>query len=337
MDRLRGRGDIYTGCGVSLAIMPDLFPYDPQGDLFWQKSNLLIRSRNDFDKTTDLLITLLAQQVDPMAEDMPVCTVNASEVFYATGGTNKATWSRVMESAEKLLDTKFEIIDPEREEYLGVNLFEYVHARKSTIRARFTREMRPYILHRRKNYTPISVRAMGTFRSLWARRIYQMCRQFLDTGIFVVTVDRLRAELKLEDKYAVWADFRRRVLETAISEFEENEFCEFTAQMRLHKRRTGQVYKITFHIRKKETPQTVHTPQSVHTPQTVHEDLDDRFELWVETNQEEFQERLAEALDAVRAQLDLNGEEPDPAQVSQRAMARILMWFYMDGPGASRS
>lgn len=79
-------------------------------------------------------------------------------------------------------------------------------------------ELIPYLLELAKGFTSYSLMVALSLKSEYSQRFYEFCSRFKDTGVWNISVEDLKAMLKLEDKYPLYANFKDRVLEIAKKE-----------------------------------------------------------------------------------------------------------------------
>ena len=82
----------------------------------------------------------------------------------------------------------------------------------------FHDELIPYISELHDNYTKYQLVNIGAFSSTHAIRLYELCSQYRDKGWRQTSLDDLKDWLQVSDKYSLYANFRRRVIDPAIAE-----------------------------------------------------------------------------------------------------------------------
>lgn len=81
----------------------------------------------------------------------------------------------------------------------------------------------------KKEFTSFELKSILAMDSVYAKRIYMMLCQFRSTGFMKIEMDALRLRLCLGDKYSMFKDFRKRVIDTAIKEI--NALSEITVEV----------------------------------------------------------------------------------------------------------
>lgn len=85
----------------------------------------------------------------------------------------------------------------------------------------FHPNMMPYISQLKKQFTKLNIADFFTFGSFYSFRVYMMIMQFKETGLCRITLDEFRNSLDLNNKYPLFADVKRWVIDTAVKEINE--------------------------------------------------------------------------------------------------------------------
>ena len=119
----------------------------------------------------------------------------------------------------------------------------------------FHENMMPYISQLKKQFTKLKLKEMFGFSSFYSFRIYLMMMQFRETGFCKISIDDLRYTLDLNEKYHLFADLKRRVVDTAIDEI--NEKSPYSVKYELIKKgRTYTHLELRFEEKKTEKGQS---------------------------------------------------------------------------------
>lgn len=117
-------------------------------------------------------------------------------------------------------------------------------------RIEFHDELMPYIAELHGKYTEYQLVNIGAFTSTHSIRLYELCSQYRDTGWRQTSVDDLKDWLQISDKYSLYANFRRRVIDPAIVEI--NAKSDLLVSVEPIKRgRTIVALKFTINVKKK--------------------------------------------------------------------------------------
>ena len=119
----------------------------------------------------------------------------------------------------------------------------------------FHENMMQYISQLKKQFTKLKLKEMFGFSSFYSFRIYLMMMQFRETGFCKISIDDLRCALDLNEKYHLFADLKRRAVDTAIDEI--NEKSPYSVKYELIKKgRTYTHLELRFEEKKTEKGQS---------------------------------------------------------------------------------
>ena len=82
----------------------------------------------------------------------------------------------------------------------------------------FHEKLLPYIANLKNKYTKYELVNIGAFTSTHTIRLYELCSQYRKVGEREIKLDELKDWLQISNKYKVYADFRKWVLEPAVEE-----------------------------------------------------------------------------------------------------------------------
>lgn len=119
----------------------------------------------------------------------------------------------------------------------------------STVELSFDAKLKQYLLQLKENFTMYQFENVVALSSVYAIRIYELCKQYEKIKERKIDVIQLKEILEIEDKYKKYNDFKKRVLE--IAEREINEKTDILIQIEEIKT-SRKVTSIKFLIEKKE-------------------------------------------------------------------------------------
>lgn len=93
--------------------------------------------------------------------------------------------------------------------------------KEGRFRIAMTDEIMPYLTQLKGQFTQYQLKNIAYFNSVHSIRIYELITQHRSKGFREITVEDLKKWLQLEEKYSVFFDFKKRVLEPAITEINE--------------------------------------------------------------------------------------------------------------------
>lgn len=163
--------------------------------------------------------------------------------------SDKSMWAYISEDTETLLRW---IEKP------------YINRDCGTIRIRLDRDMKPFLLELKSHYTSYELIYTLMFSSKYAIRLYEVCRSHLydkrKTFKYVYGLDELRQLLDCEN-YTDFRDFRRRVLDVAINDINENSDMNVSYNKKTQGRK---VIGLEFVISTKQTIELIKLQDRIH-------------------------------------------------------------------------
>lgn len=92
---------------------------------------------------------------------------------------------------------------------------------QSVIGIRFSKPILPFISNLSREFTKYALSDIAGINSGYGIRIYELLVQYRQIGKREISVDNLRTMLELGKKYPLFADFKKRVIDTAVEQINE--------------------------------------------------------------------------------------------------------------------
>lgn len=220
------------------------------------KSNELIQKTTySLSAQAQKIILYLVSRIKPGDTEFEDCTFDVAEFCKIAGIDYKDSRSRsyVRAALDKLLDQKFQINTDDYEKK-GVWIYETTLNKKAeTITVRFTETLKPFLLQLSENFTAYELANVLSMKSKYAIRLYELLKSHSNQKVVSYDVARLRG-LMLIDKYPQYKEFKRNVIDKAVSEI--NLYTDLDVSYEPQK--TGRsVTSLLFNMKKKETKDNV--------------------------------------------------------------------------------
>lgn len=90
--------------------------------------------------------------------------------------------------------------------------------KENTLELEISKYLKDYLLNLKEKFVLSDYKTLSELSGTYTKRIYLMISQYAATGIFRTKVDSLKELLNIEDKYPVYADFKKRVLTDSIKQ-----------------------------------------------------------------------------------------------------------------------
>ena len=189
------------------------------------KSNDLIqKSRFSLSLQQQKIVLCLIAQISPYDDEFKLYEFNvvdfckACGIDYDSGKNYQNLKSSIKEIADKSLWMK---IDEDEETLLRWIEKPYINKNDGVIKIRLDRDMMPFLLQLKQNFTQYEIIWTLHFKSKYSIRLYELVKSIhyheLDIYKKMYTVDEIKKLLDGE-KYKEYRDFKRRVLVPAIDE-----------------------------------------------------------------------------------------------------------------------
>jgi plasmid replication initiation protein len=212
-----------------------------EGDMKDQvaKSNRMVQGRMDWSRVQHRIVAMLVAQIEREDEQFRMQRVEVKELLGKSGTKGNGLYSKMEGICQKLLESRIEVRDHTadgKRRYRGISPFsscEYVEG-EGAIRARFTEDMRPYLLQLRKRFTTYQLENLIRLESRHSMRIYEVLKMREGLGRFTWTVEDFRRFVGCEEKYKRFVDFRRRVIDPAQKEIKEK--CDLSFKYKVERK-----------------------------------------------------------------------------------------------------
>lgn len=194
------------------------------------QSNKLIESRYYLTTLEQRLVLAMASKIHTDDADFYMYEITLNELSKLMNINLSNIYHVVDDVTDKLMKRIIFIEDANGWLKIGwVSSCRY-NKHKGTVTFRFSPELKPYLLHLKKEFTQCSLSIITRFQSIYAVRIYQLIKQYAGIGIRVFNVEELRELLGIEKEiYKEFKEFKRRVLNQAKKEFDDKKNkCDLT-------------------------------------------------------------------------------------------------------------
>jgi plasmid replication initiation protein len=229
------------------------------------KSNKLIEARHDFDiwelRIFTKMLMLIGEKDMHLDYIIPIKDIIADFEL----SDSERTYVALREAADKLLGRKVYIykhIEAERWERQATTLiktytvpvmktatgkFVEITDKTNYIRIGFDEDVRNLIVDYKNNFTRLNLNVL-TKLSPKSFRMYELLKQYEDTGFRTIVVEDLREIFDLTGQYNLYGSIKQRIIDKAQRDLEEHADITFTYD---EIKQGRAVNRINFHIRSK--------------------------------------------------------------------------------------
>ncbi len=269
------------------------------------KHNEFINARYQLSVAETRIILRMITMIGRRDEDFKPYKIFIKDFIDEFEINNQALYHRAMETTKRLLGRVLQI--PTETGLLQthfVSSAEYVKG-EGSIELCFDPKLKPYLLQLKSRFTQYDIHNVLQLQSYHSIRIYELLKQYEKLGERFISVKGLKEILKIEDKYSLYADFKRYVILQAQKELRKNTDLDFEfEEIKTGRKVTHLKFKIIRHKRKKAEKKVIEViPQQ-------EDELDKKFALLSAEEQATLTKQAIEALDEFMAiQYERHGME----------------------------
>ena len=137
------------------------------------------------------------------------------------GVHEKTAYRDLKEGINRLYERSINLsIDDESIKMRWVQEIQFLDS-QSVIGIRFSKPILPFISNLSREFTKYALSDIAGINSGYGIRIYELLVQYRQIGKREISVESLRTMLELGKKYPLFADFKKRVIDTAIDQINE--------------------------------------------------------------------------------------------------------------------
>ena len=232
------------------------------------KSNALIESSYTINLVAQRVIILAiieARDQGSMSEIGGIHRIRASD-YQKHFECDKTTSYRSLKSAcESLYESEFVWVDKDAKGRDKTNHSRFVQRASyneggSYVEVMFGNDVIPLITRLSEKYTEYELKQIKDLNSIYALRIFEVLMQWFSIGKTPkITIESLRTRLGIEEhQYKLMSDFKKRVLDHAIKEINDN--TNITATYEQHKE-GRRIVGFTFKFKVKAEPKKALNPR----------------------------------------------------------------------------
>lgn len=187
-------------------------------------NDLIQRSRFNMTLQQQKMVLFLISQISPFDEDFKVYDFSIQEFCRVCGidATSGKNYQAVKQCIKDIADISVWVNVNQDEESL-VRWIEkpYINNQSGRVKIRLDEDMKPFLLQLKENFTRYELIYTLYFKSKYSIRLYELAKSIhykeLEEYRRTFTVDEIKRLLGAEN-YTEYRDFKRRVLDVAVSE-----------------------------------------------------------------------------------------------------------------------
>ena len=123
------------------------------------------------------------------------------------------------------------------------------HKREGRVTLYLTPDIKPYISELRRSYSGYYLDSISDLKSFYSIRIFELINQYKDYGERWITIEDFRKTMQVENKYALFSDLRKYVLDPSVKEVDKKSIYNLSYQLEKEGRK---IVKIWFKFSRKD-------------------------------------------------------------------------------------
>lgn len=198
-----------------------------------KKSHELVTARYSFNLMEMRLFTLIVSMIQDKDEDFKTYTIPIKNIIQTFGIKNKNIYAEINQLTTSML--KKIIVIPIQEEGKDkeiktalVSSFKYEVDGRGVLEASFHPVLKPYLLQLKSKFLLYDLKNILKISSWHSIRFYELLKSYEGIGRRVFEVQELKEILCVEDKYAKYANFKKRILLKAQEDIGKHTDIRFT-------------------------------------------------------------------------------------------------------------
>lgn len=217
------------------------------------QSNALVEACYKLTLQEARIILFLASRIEPDDSDFKDYEIPVKELAEIAQIDSSSLYSTMIGVTDTLLKKVFKVKKENGQTEQFAWLCAAIHnPRSGSITLRFDKELKPYLLKLKKNFTSFSLSVAIKFKNIFSFRIYELLKQYESIGKREISIDDLRWMLDLdENTYPLYGNFKQRVIKPIQKELKEKSDIYFDFD---EIKRGRSIYAIRFIIHKQPFP-----------------------------------------------------------------------------------
>lgn len=206
------------------------------------KSNQVIEASYQLSALEQRIVLAAISRIpknQPITDD-ELYPVSVSEL-QLLGVHEKTAYRDLKEGINRLYERSINLsIDDKSIKMRWVQEIQFLDS-QSVIGIRFSKPILPFISNLSREFTKYALSDIAGINSAYAIRIYELLVQYRQIGKREISIDSLRIMLELGKKYPLFADFKKRVIDTAVDQINEYSPLNVTYEQKKTGRKVTQI------------------------------------------------------------------------------------------------
>jgi plasmid replication initiation protein len=208
------------------------------------KSNAIINAKYNFTLNAERLFLKLVSMIDRKDNDFKEYRIAINDIIGIINYKGKSLSRDIRKACYELRHTEINVDkDGEWEDYNLASKSAY--EKGGFVVIRFEKELKPFFLKLKKNFTKYQIQAVMRLKSRYHIRLYELLKEYEYKGYRDINLDELKEKLGIKRKYKEYRNFKNRVLLPSKKEMAEKTDLTFDFyEIRLGRQVSGIKFKI---------------------------------------------------------------------------------------------
>jgi plasmid replication initiation protein len=182
------------------------------------KDNYLIEASYKLTLVEQRLMLFCIGKLNPQKPDQKQ-TIRINEFIQQFPDMDKnSVYSQLQKAIDNIYERSIKVRDPNRtKEFRWIQSKEYFADQASAI-IEFSNLVMPYLCQLEKQFTQYQLRNISAFKRTYSIRLYELLTQYRTLKTRIISIADLRNLLRLDGKFSVWGELKRKVIDPAIEE-----------------------------------------------------------------------------------------------------------------------
>lgn len=217
------------------------------------KSNVLLESRYKISLLEMKVFLCLIAQIEPKDQEFKWYRIYLQDFMSKADLKGRSAYQGIRDACRKLRSRELVFPEDVGKETEVPYITGFLSSLKPFrwlpyVEVRFDPDLKPYLLHLKKNFTAYDIRNVMQCRSVHSIRIYQLLKQYEKIGKRTFEISELKEILGLKpSQYTQWINFKTKVIEPARKELKKHSDIYFTYK---GNRKGRAFHSLTFIIKK---------------------------------------------------------------------------------------
>lgn len=113
-------------------------------------------------------------------------------------------------------------LDPKKKNNVEINWISSIEYNSGWIEIEFSEKLIPYLIELSDSYTRYEIQNISRMKSVYSIRIYEMLKQYQDTGFKIIKIEDLREILQTGDSFKEYKYLKRNLIDVSLKEINDN-------------------------------------------------------------------------------------------------------------------